>query len=256
MRVWTIIDKEWAEVRHNKMILISMALLPVLFVAIGLGSLFAIVRDTGNIKGLDQLPAALALLDPRDALMILMANQFLFMFLVMPVALPVYIAAYSIIGEKETRSLEPLLATPVRIWELLLGKSVAAALPAVLITWAAFAAFVAGMRFMASDVVLQAIVSPMWLMAMLLAGPLLALLSVFFGIIASSRINDPRAVQQLTAIFVVPVIILGTAQLSGRFLINAPMFAVGIVALAVLDAAVLYIAVKLFQRETILTKWK
>jgi len=52
--------------------------------------------------------------------------------------IPVNIAAYSVVGEKTTRSLEPLLATPITTAELLIGKNMAAAIPAVLATWAGF----------------------------------------------------------------------------------------------------------------------
>ncbi len=44
------------------------------------------------------------------------------------------IAAYSIIGEKNSHTLEPLLATPVRRWQLL---------AAVLVTWVSGSLFIA-----------------------------------------------------------------------------------------------------------------
>ena len=59
----------------------------------------------------------------------------------MPLMVPVTIAAYSIVGEKITRSLEPLLATPVTTTELLLGKGLAAALPGVGTAWACYGIF-------------------------------------------------------------------------------------------------------------------
>ena len=42
--------------------------------------------------------------------------------------------------EKEQRTLEPILATLIRDRDLLLAKLVAAVVPAMLITWAAFVA--------------------------------------------------------------------------------------------------------------------
>ena len=50
-------------------------------------------------------------------------------FVIASAVLPTAIAAYSIVGEKVEKSLEPLLATPTTDGEILLGKSIAALLP-------------------------------------------------------------------------------------------------------------------------------
>ena len=51
---------------------------------------------------------------------------------------PMAIATQSVIGEKVARSLEPQLATPLEVPELLAGKTLAAALPAMTATWLVF----------------------------------------------------------------------------------------------------------------------
>ena len=51
------------------------------------------------------------------------------MFMLIPLFIPVNIAAYSIVGEKTTHSLEPLLATPISTGELLAGKNLASVIP-------------------------------------------------------------------------------------------------------------------------------
>ena len=66
-----------------------------------------------------------------------------FVFLLMPATVPLAIASYSIVGEKQTRSLEAVLATPIRTTELLAGKAVAALVPGILAAWAAYAVMVA-----------------------------------------------------------------------------------------------------------------
>ena len=66
---------------------------------------------------------------------IYLINEFLLLFMMMPLIIPITIAAYSIVGEKTTRSLEPLLATPITTAELLIGKGLAAAIPAIAATW-------------------------------------------------------------------------------------------------------------------------
>jgi ABC-2 type transport system permease protein len=176
--------------------------------------------------------------------------------LIVPIIVPMVISTFSIIGEKQARGLEPLLATPIRTWELLLGKSLAAALPAVGATWIAYGILVAGMGILASPVVFAATISGMWLLAMLIIAPLLALLGVNLGILVSSRVNDTRVAQQLGSLVVLPLVGLGIAQTLGKIPYSLPMFAAGALALAALDVAILVAATRLFQRETILTRWR
>ena len=195
-------------------------------------------------------------MDPKDAIGIMMVTQFLFLFLIVPASIPVTIASYSIVGEKEAKSLEPLLATPIRTWELLLAKSLAATIPGVVISWLIFGLFVLGVRLIASPAVFAVVTNPVWLIANLVVGPLLAALSVLLGVIASSRMNDPRAVQQLVAFLVVPIVLIGVGQSIGLFLVNASMISLGALLVLAIDAGLLALAVRLFQRETILTRWR
>ncbi len=91
---------------------------------------------------------------------------------------------------------------------------------------------------------------------MALLSPLLALLSVFSGVIVSSRMNDPRAAQQVTGIFVVPIVALSIAVLAGKIFLSVAMVIMAAAVTLALDCLALYFAIKLFQRETILTRWK
>jgi ABC-2 type transport system permease protein len=104
--------------------------------------------------------------------------------------------------------------------------------------------------------VFQYAVRPVWILAMLLLGPLLAFLSVLTGVIVSSRINDPRTAQQVTGIYVLPIVGLSMIVLMGRVFVSVQMVLLTALGTLVLDLVVLYFAVKLFQRETILTRWK
>ena len=137
-----------------------------------------------------------------------------------------------------------------------MGKSVAAVTPAVILTWLSFIVLIIGSYFIMPEPVFLALIRPVWLVGMALISPLLALLSVSSGVIVSSRINDPRAAQQVTGIFVVPIIALSMVVLLGKLFLSVPMVILGAVFILALDCALLYLAVRLFQRETILTRWK
>jgi len=258
-RIRAIIAKEYLEARHNKMIVMTLAILPVMILAIALGTLYAIQSGIGgelSAADLSEVPEMWRGLDPKDAIGIMLVTQFMFMFLIVPASIPVTIASYSIVGEKEAKSLEPLLATPIRTWELLLGKSLAATIPAVIISWLVFGLFALGVRLLSSAAVFAVVTNPVWLIANLVVGPLLAALSVLLGVIASSRMSDPRAVQQIVAFLALPIVLIGVGQSAGLFLVSEGMILLGALLVLAVDAGLLVLAVRLFQRETILTRWR
>ncbi len=259
MRVLAVFEKEILEIVKNRLLLFSLVPLPLIFVAIPLVMIYVTRNQPvkpGEAQLYYQMAPNLAHLPPSDLVQMVMLGQFLFMLLIVPVLAPMTIATFSIIGEKQARSLEPLLATPIRTWELLLGKSLAATLPAVIATWLSYGLLVAGMAILASPVVFASAVSGMWLLAILIIVPLLAILGVNLGIMVSSRFNDTRVAQQIGSLVVLPLVGLGIVQTMGKIMYDLPMFAAGAVVLAALDAGVLMAAAKLFQRETILTRWK
>lgn len=259
----TIIDKEWAEVFKNRMVLFTMVFMPLIFIVLPLAMLYF----TGS--GMEDLPGTTTGDVPiefmsvcgdvtgTECMQIYVVNQFLLMFMMMPVIIPVTIAAYSIVGEKATHSLEPLLATPISTMSLLAGKSLAAALPAIFVGWVSFGIFLAGLPLIGvSRPVIQYIVGPTWLLAILVAGPLMAIASVNFAIFISSRVNDPRVAEQISALMIVPILGLLFAQIAGLIVINVFVMLSFIGAMILVDIGMIYLGATIFQREKILTRWK
>jgi len=259
-RIQTIIDKEWAEVFKNRIVLFTIAFLPLLFTALPLIILYVSRNADAGGDAADMPPqflAACGSLPAGECFQIYLINQFLVLFMMMPLIIPIAIAAYSIVGEKTTRSLEPLLATPITTEELLIGKSLAAALPAILATWVGFAIFVIAAPLVgARPAVFANLLSPVWLLAILVAGPLMAALAVNFAIIVSSRVSDPRVAEQISAVIVVPLLALVFGQIAGIIVLNVWFMLYSIGVLALIDVGLIYLGARLFQRETILTKWK
>jgi len=258
-RIRTIIDKEWHQVFKNKLVLFIAILLPLVFVAMPL-SMLAILGNTPEeetdelLPGWQANPAYTGLTD-SEIVQAVMVEGFQILFLIIPLALPVSIAAYSIVGEKTTKSLEPLLATPISVSELLMGKALAAAIPAVGATWLSYLIYAVIARFLTSEHIYSIIVGPAWILMILVLTPLLCILGINAGIIVSSRVNDPRAAEQLGSLVMLPILALYGVQVAGWVSINPVTFLVSVGITLALDAAVLWIGVKLFQRETILTRW-
>jgi ABC-2 type transport system permease protein len=262
-KVTALVQKEWYEATRNRMVLFTALFLPLVFVAIPI-IMLAVTRNVppGDASmddappGMFNNPAYAGLTDP-EILQAYMANQMMILFLVMPLAIPMTIATYSIVGEKREKSLEPLLATPITVPELLFGKAVAATLPGVAATWLAYVIFLIAARFFViSDAVYATILSPTWLLSTVLVAPLLTVLAVTAGIIVSSRVNDPRAAEQLGMVIILPVLGLLFAQVAGLVFLGPTLVLAFAGGLVLADVAMIYFAARLFQRETILTRWK
>jgi hypothetical protein len=113
IRIRAVMRKEFREYRRNRFIIYTMGTLPLIFTALPVISLFSISSTTPPSVVRTQVAITLLLL------------------LVIPVVLPATIAAYSVIGERDQGTLEPLLTTPISREEFLLGKSLAATIPTV-----------------------------------------------------------------------------------------------------------------------------
>jgi ABC-2 type transport system permease protein len=264
-KIKTIIRKEWAEVFKNRMVIFTVIFLPLMMTALPLGILYG-TRDTGtatagNITSGLPAEATEALcpsgLSGSECMQVFMISQFMMLFMIVPVAIPVTIAAYSIVGEKTTRSLEPLLATPITTFELLIGKCLAAVIPAVVATYAAFGIFAVGSWIIvANKTLLTALLDARWLIAIFLVGPLLALMAVSFALMVSSRVNDPRVAEQVSMVVILPVLAGFFGQIAGLFVLNKTIISWVAVVMLILDGTLVYLATKVFQREQILTRWK
>lgn len=268
-KIKTIISKEWSEVFKNRLVLFSVAFLPLFFIILPLLTIAgtsgiddevvqAAPADT-NFTETSGLPGAETYcqgLTELECVQVYTINLFSFMFMILPVAIPVTIAAYSVVGEKAAHSLEPLLATPITTIELLTGKALAAAIPAVVATWLSYLIYAFIAYFLATPVVFRAILQPMWLLAIFVVGPLLTLLAVCVAIIVSSRVTDPRVAEQLSMVVMLPIIMVIIGQSVGVVLLDSTMVILLGVVVLVLDVVLGYVSIRAFQRENILTRWK
>jgi ABC-2 type transport system permease protein len=183
-------------------------------------------------------------------------QQFLVFFLLMPAYIPLSIATFSIIGEKQSRSLEPVLAAPIRTSELLAGKAIAALVPGLLAGWATYAIFVLLASVVYGPALFGVVTDLSWLAGVFLLGPAVGLSSVVAGVIVSARVNDPRVAQQVGGVVIVPVIALVLVQATGTLLVGPLgylLLSVGVLAISLVG---LRVGVRLFDREAILTRWR
>ena len=74
--------------------------------------------------------------------------------------------------------------------------------------------------------------------------------------LVSARVNDPRTAQQFGALLILPLTGLFMAQMTGIFVLTTGMTLLLLAGLAVVWGLLLMLGVRLFDRETILTRWR
>lgn len=259
--VGAVVRREAREIIRNRLLVFSIILPPVLLTAspillIALGSHAAPALPADQMAQLIARHPSWSGLDSRQVVMAFAISQFLATFLILPAYIPLAIASYSIVGEKQTRSLEAVLSTPLRTSELLAGKAIAALVPGVLASWLAYATLLLLTAVLVAPELLPVITDGSWLAGVLVLGPAIGLISVEAGIIVSSRVNDPRVAQQIGGIVILPIVALIVLQGAGGFLVDGPTYLAGATVLLLIAVGGLRLAVALFGRETILTRWR
>ena len=236
-RVRAIFWKEIREYRHNGNIVYAMTVLPLVFLIQPLISVFTLSGTAAAARALH-----------REHSLIYM--------LAIPGLVPAALAAYSVVGERLQGTLEPILSTPVRREELLLGKALAAFVPAVLVSYAVFGVFIAVVELFANSAIASALIQGPEVLVQLAFTPLLAIWSIWIGIAVSARSSDPRTAGQLSILVSLPTVVVtslvafnvipATAKVAGAF-------AVGLV---VLDRLGWRMASAIFDRERLITLTK
>lgn len=266
-RLRALLAKEFADVVRNK-----AALLPVVltaFVCVVLPFFVALVipvfagEPLSNdpsvreaLEGHHTLIPGLRELEPDAAVQAFILEQFLTMFLLIPVTGAMAFAAYSVIGEKQGRTLEPLLATPLTTAELLAAKTIASLVPSLVVMLAAVALYVGGISVLAGEGVLGAILTARMLVLLFVLGPLTALVALQMAVTVSSRVNDARTAQQIGVLIILPISGIMVAQFSGVFWLTLPVILSLCAGMAMLALLLMVVGIALFDREAILTRWK
>lgn len=250
-KVVQILRKEFLDMLQQRILLYTILLPPLFFAVLPLFYL-----QLGGSRGSTLQVPSLQGLTVREYTQGLIGTMFSNIYLLLAMIVPSTIAAYSIIGEKNHHTLEPLLATPVRRWQLLAGKILAALLPAVLLTWASGALFIVELAIFTDTNVVSHVATGGWLILFIVGTPLLGLIAVAVMTAISSRVNDTRTAQQLSIWAVVPIIGIILGELSGQFELTVLVAIVTSLILIPIAALVTWGAAQLFQREAILTRWR
>lgn len=233
--VRAIVAKELREFRRNRTLVVGMAIVPLIFSVQPLVSVFALTTSASGP---------------------LRREHVLLYLLGIPALVPSLVASYSVVGEREQGTLEPLLTTPIRREELLLGKALATFLPAVAVAYGVFALFLVCVGVFAQPGVASALIRPPDLIAQLVFTPLLAGWSIWVAIVISARFNDVRVAQQLSTVASLPSIALTTLVALNVIHPSLRIAILAAVILVLLNRIGWRVASAVFDRERLITGTK
>ena len=265
-RVLALLEKEFIDLRYHPGLFMPPLFTAVIAIALPFFVAIVVPAMTGERLS-DSSDFALAVemfrsqpitvgLDPEGAVQAWVFQQFLPLLVVAPVAASMSVAAHAVIGEKQARTLEPLLATPITTFEFLVAKVLGALLPSLALTVGCFVVYTLAIALLANPGVFWILLVPRSLGLFFMVGPLAALASLQLAVCVSSRVNDARSAQQIGALVILPLAGALVAQLTGALTLTMPLIVAVAVLLAAANAVLMVIAIRLFDRESILTRWK
>jgi ABC-type Na+ efflux pump permease subunit len=238
-RVRAVVRKELRDYRRKRSIVVAMIALPVLFLLQPIISIF-VAPTYASVSGLHTY-VVLPLL----------------YLLLIPVVMPSTLAAYTVVGEREQGTLEPLLTTPLRREEFIVGKAAAVMIPTLALSYTVFGLFLAAVALFArSDIASAVFHQGPVLLALFLFAPLLAGWAIVVGMAVSVRASEVRVAQQLGTLASLPVVgvvaLLAVGVIHPTFEV-ATVFAAGLLAL---DLRAFRIVSRMFDRERLVTGTK
>jgi len=188
-RIGAIVRKEIRTYRRTGSIVWAMSVVPLVFIIQPLISVFSLSSEAAH-----QLSHH---------------HELLYM-LSIPALVPVLLASYAVVGERQDGTLEPVLTTPISREELVLGKALAVFVPSIVIAYLVFGAFLLVVALFAHPGVAPAIIRGPDVLVQVIFTPLVAGWSIWLGIAISTRVNDVRVAQQLSVLASLPTIALIT----------------------------------------------
>jgi len=233
-----LIKKDIQDIFRSKTLLVTMIIIPILFSVIfpSVVLVGALIFDAEKIAGDDGqklIDAFLSSAMGDEISSYTLEQQIVYMFinfmlptlfLLVPIITALTVAANSFVGEKENRTLESLLFSPISIKTLFLSKIVASFIPPL---------FVSVISFVVCGVIINSLGYPLfgelifpssnWLALITCLSPMVILLTVLLNIFISARVKTYQEAQNLGGVIVLPVIAMMIGQVSGLFLLGVQL---------------------------------
>ncbi len=267
--VFTIAKKDIKEARQNKSVWLPVLIVPLIFVVImPVGLILGVSSATGAAGNpmndpdfavfLEKMPEFMSKMingmdSVQSSIVLLLGYLFAPFFLILPLMFSTVIASESFAGERERKTIEALLYTPATDTELLLGKIMAGFIPAVLITLGSFVAYILVVNGAAYPVMGRIwFPLPSWYALILWVSPAISLLGIAVTVLISARVQTFMGAYQSSASLVLLVLVLLAGQATGVVYLSVAVSLLIGAGIFVVDAILMYYAVRTFNRDKLL----
>ena len=164
-----------------------------------------------------------------------------------PISFSLVIALETFVGEKERKSLEPLLATPLTDAQLYLGKTLAAVIPPLLAAYLGIGVYLTGLYFIKGWVP-----PPILLVLVILLTTVEGVVMVSGAVVVSSQTTSVRAANLLASFIIIPAALLVQGEAIIMFWANYDVLWWIVLFLAVVDVVLVRMGIHTFNREELL----
>jgi ABC-2 type transport system permease protein len=269
--LWTIMKKDWKEVRQNTGAWAPAVVVPIIFLVIYPAMMILIPTQVQSVKDWINSPAGylkiIEYVGPfmggrldgfspvRGFVVLLTGYMFAPFLLIMPLMLSTIIGAESFVGERERKTLEALIYTPAKDSELFLGKVLASVVPAVLLSWLSFLVYAVVVNAASWPAMRWVWFPPViWWPLMLWLAPAIATLGMAASVLISIRAKTFMEAYQLTGSLVVVVLLLVVGQVSGVLFLSVGVILLVGLGVWVVDMILIWIGIRTFSRPKLLAR--
>lgn len=265
-RLWAVMRKDLLEVVGTGQVLLPMIIVPLVFVvilpaAMILGSQ-GLLGDPDIARMIEGLPPVIGeqLVDFDDrqtVVYILTVFVFASFFLIIPIMVSTIIAANSFAGEKERKTLEGLLYTPITDLELVGAKILSALIPALMISWICFLVYAVLVNVLAYPI-FQGLFFPTvnWLVMMVLLVPAVACMAIALVVLISSKVRGYQEANSIAGALVLPIVLLTVGQVAGVIFFSTLIVVTVSAVFIVADFLLLNFIIRVFHRDRLVAYMK
>lgn len=240
-----LIYKDINEITSSRRVIMPMTIVPIILVVVIPIAILIGAKYVGNDSSMftkiapliKKLPHEYTVYTPAQ-LLIKIAVNFMFpsYFLIIPIMCSGVIGASSFVGEKEHKTLESLLYTPISMEQLLRAKILGVFVPSYIVTLVSFIVF--GIIFnIGGFIYFGGLIFPdiKWIITIFWICPAINLLSLVFTVMVSAKSETFQEAQQVSGLLVLPVILILVGQMTGVLLISKVVMLIGGGILFILD---------------------
>jgi ABC-type Na+ efflux pump permease subunit len=249
----TIVRKELLEMRRTRRFLLRFFIAPsfvLLYSFTALGNLPH--RSHGEVGALTASRLSSEDIEAAEWF----GRSKVFLLLMLPMLFSAALVTQTMVVEKTAKTLEPLLVTPVKTYDLVLGKILAALVFPLLAGYLYLAIYVGVVCLMdRHSEMLRFMFSPRPLIEAFLVMPVSAFANASLAMIVAVRSRDPKTGSLLSSLLTLPGIVLYGTQIALLDFLNQYILLVCVGAVLLLAGAGIFFATEAFQREKVFERW-